>query len=558
MRKTNFGAKSTTKSVHQILNLFVSVLALSLTQHFNIAFAQTADQVVIDSIEIITENVFNLNDPRYNNFLFKIANKTHIVTKHSVIKREMLLGKGDVFDTSLVNETVRNLRRLPYLLKTEIYLIKGDNGENIMVVRTSDKWTTVGGVSLHRAGGRSDIQLGIEENNLLGYGVFTSHDYFVLEGDRNYYQGEVRDSRFMGLNYSAGFFYSDNPRSGQTIISLNKPLYNLNQNWGWNLSYNLNKQRLDYYIAEILAGRDRFTGKRLSTNFVLRYGPDNLKYSFYLGHTYTKLKPRQRFITSDSIDFNGNILDSADILRLLPEKPVDTLSHTLELGFRLQQVNFNTYHRINRFQKAEDVNLGIDILVMGLLAYEANFKKPLYQRINLWPQLTIGFDKGYFRAGSNLSFWFSDGAWIRKYVKHYFKWYVKYHNNHTLAVNINAVFNHFQNHSLTLYLDEDRGMRGYPAFILNGDSRIVANIENRIFSDLEILSVGLGGVIFADIGNIWTRETAFSIRESKISIGCGMRFGLSRSTQAEIVRVDLAYAIERRSWQISVGTGQYF
>ncbi|MFH1701495.1 MAG: hypothetical protein ABIE07_13025 [Candidatus Zixiibacteriota bacterium] len=558
VQANNLNVKSKAKSVYHRLSLIIAVFAASLPLYINNALADTVELKIIDSIEIIAENVYDLDDPRYDSFIFKIANKMHIVTKQSVIRRELLLDKGDIFDTSLVNETVRNLRQLPYLLKTEIYLVKGEKDENLMIVRTSDKWTTVGGMSLHRSGGRSDIQIGIEESNLFGYGIYSSHDYFVLEDDRNYYQGEIRDSRFMGLNYSAGLFYSDNPRNGQMEISINKPLYHLRQNWGWGLNLNVFRQRFDYYIAEILAGRDRIIGKRLKTNSVLRYGPGTLKCSLYLGYTFTDLEPKQRFITSNSIYSNGDRLDSADILQLLPKKPDDTLSHTLEFGFRLQHVNFKSYNRINRFQKAEDVNLGIDILTMGYLAYDANLKRSLYQRINIWPQVTIGFENGYIRLGTDINIWHSDNGWIRRYVKHYFKWYVKYHNNHTFAININSAFNYFQNNSLTLYLDEDRGLRGYPVFFLNGDSRLIANIENRIFSDLEILSVGLGGVIFADIGNIWTRETSFSFRESLLSLGCGMRFGFSRSTQAEIVRVDLAYAVERKSWQISIGTGQYF
>jgi hypothetical protein len=118
--------------------------------------------------------------------------------------------------------------------------------------------------------------------------------------------------------------------------------------------------------------------------------------------------------------------------------------------------------------------------------------------------------------------------------------------------------NRLEDYSYTLYLDEDHGLRGYPAYAFNGEDRLVVNIENRLFSNLEILSVGIGGVAFADIGSIWSRESDPKLNDLQTAFGAGLRFGVSRSTQGEVVRIDLAYAPNRGAWQISFGTGQYF
>ena len=174
---------------------------------------------IIDSVEIRPENVFDLAEPKYDNFLFRLANKTHFVTRPGVIRRELLLKKGDVYDTALVSETVRNLRALPFLLKTEIRLDTGQGGKSIMVVNTSDKWTTTGGVSFHRTGGRDDLRIGIKENNFLGYGIFMSHNFLIVENDRDYYQVEMSDNRVWGKGFSATLFY--NPLSPGFI----KPLF---------------------------------------------------------------------------------------------------------------------------------------------------------------------------------------------------------------------------------------------------------------------------------------------------------------------------------------------
>jgi outer membrane protein assembly factor BamA len=109
-----------------------------------------------------------------------------------------------------------------------------------------------------------------------------------------------------------------------------------------------------------------------------------------------------------------------------------------------------------------------------------------------------------------------------------------------------------------MYLDEDRGLRGAPLHYRGGEDRVVINVEERFFSEWEILSVGLGAVLFADIGNIWNRNTASVFSDFDTSVGTGLRFGVSRSTRGEVVRVDAAYALRQGRWQLSVGTGQFF
>ena len=69
---------------------------------------------VIDSIEIINENVFDTGEPQYNNFFFKLANSLHFITRPGVIRRELLISVGEKYDTALAHESERNLRSLPY------------------------------------------------------------------------------------------------------------------------------------------------------------------------------------------------------------------------------------------------------------------------------------------------------------------------------------------------------------------------------------------------------------------------------------------------------------
>ncbi|MCP4567764.1 MAG: hypothetical protein GY841_09325 [FCB group bacterium] len=503
--------------------------------------------LIIDSVEINSENVFELDSPAHNNFLFRLANSCHIVTRRSVVVRELLLRQGHPYDSALANESERNLRSLPYLLKTEIFMKRGGNGDNILVVNTSDRWTTTGGVSLHRSGGRSDLQIGLEENNFLGYGLFMSHDYFILEDDHNFYQFEIRDNRFLGRKLMTGFLYSDNPRSGRLVARAGKPFYSLKQQWAGQIDYARILRRNDYPLDSFIAARDRLRAQELHLLGIYRVGQPHMKYHFGLAYAYKDIRANDRkFMIADT--------NSQDLN--LPPLAGDSIINYLEASIRFQQNNYHKYSRLNRFHKPEDINLGLDARISfgeAFLADNARYQY-LQSRINYifgWEEILI------INAVSGEG-WYSAGQRMRTVASASMKTYWKYRHNQTLVFGLRFRSDRLKNRSQTTYLDEDRGLRGYPLYHAGGEDRLIINIENRFFSDVEILTVGLGGVIFADIGNIWSRDSEILLRDTHSAIGIGLRLGTSRSSQAEIIRIDLAYAVSLQNWQISFGTGQFF
>ncbi len=506
-----------------------------------------SDAPIIASVEIINENVFDTDVKANDNFLFRLANNLHIVTRKSVIKRELLLDVGDRYDTSLANESVRNLRGKDFLFKTEILLDTASSDQTIMVVRTSDKWTTTGGLSIHRSGGRTDLQFGVKESNFLGYGVFMSHDYFIPEDDRSFYQGEIRDSRLQGLNLSGQVLYSDSPQNGLFTAILSKPFYTLIQPIAWSLSYFHTKRRLDYYNSdgEVFA-RDRIKSKGGELAALLKTGPSHLKFYYGMNVSYRDARADNRIFNS---------ADSA-ISDFVPVPPTDSLVTMVGASFRLQEINFNAFTRLNRFEKPEDYDLGFDIGLGAAIGLTRG--KPSFQAITYTPVYRMRLGNGLLIVGLDGQVWFSEGKTLRRFFHGFGRAYLRYHPNFTFVINASFVSDLLPTQSTQLYLDEDTGIRGVKAYQQSGEERLIINLENRFFSDLEILTIGIGGVVFADIGNIWSRSESFDLDQTLISLGAGLRFGISRSTQAEVIRLDAAYTPKLQDWQISAGTRQYF
>ncbi|MDD4051184.1 MAG: hypothetical protein PHR28_04700 [candidate division Zixibacteria bacterium] len=504
----------------------------------------------IDSVEINPENVFDLSNPRYNNLLFRLANHTHVVTRKAKVRRELLLQKGEHYDTALVAESMRNLRGLKYLFKSDIRLKKGARGENIMVVTTSDKWTTSAGISPGRSGGRNRLEISLTENNFLGLGIYMAHELFFLEEERTFYQVEVKDARMWSSNLAAGFGYSDDPRLGRLLFTLGRPLYSLSSRWGWEISCARVKKRLDYYLDETLAARDRLKLDNIQEFVQYRIGGDRLKYYFMFLHGYTSINDLGRKY-NDSVFLPPETVD-----RLVPPPGVDSVYHYLQGTIRLQQIHFAEYRRLNRFQQPEDFNLGLDARVSVGFTIPLHMKRYWYLHLN--PQYSAARNDILMIIGVSGQQWRSENRTVRTIVNGYGKTYWQYRPNQTLVGAVDYLFDRLRRGGQTLYQDEDRGLRGYPLYFGGGDSRIVVNLENRFFTDMEIMSVGIGAAVFADIGNIWAKDAPFVLGRTRSAVGGGLRLGVNRATNAEVVRIDLAYALNRGRWQISAGTDQYF
>jgi hemolysin activation/secretion protein len=116
-----------------------------------------------------------------------------------------------------------------------------------------------------------------------------------------------------------------------------------------------------------------------------------------------------------------------------------------------------------------------------------------------------------------------------------------------------------------LLLGGDNGLRGYPMRFRDGDRRLLASIEQRFYTDLELLDLfHVGGAIFLDVGRAWyAGDRPGEADETLRDIGIGLRLGSSRSSRGTMVHLDVAFPLdgdrgERRGVQWLVTTKESF
>lgn len=129
------------------------------------ARAQVRATERIRAIVMDREAVFDSVEARF--WAYRLANTLHVATRPWVVRRELLFGEGDRYDSALVAESERNLRALGVFRDVTITPLRTDSGI-VIRVRTEDAWTTTLGVSAATSGTQSVLDLSLQEGNLLG------------------------------------------------------------------------------------------------------------------------------------------------------------------------------------------------------------------------------------------------------------------------------------------------------------------------------------------------------------------------------------------------------
>jgi len=171
-------------------------------------------EAVVGEIKLRKLNVFDLSNEEENNWLYRLANRLHIVTRDRVIRGQLLFEPGEQYDQRLFEETERILRRNRYLYDANIETTLRKDGVVDVVVVTKDVWTLGPDLSLSRKGGENKSQIGIEEQNLFGHGqtVRFNHEENV---DRRSNSFEFSD-RHLGHSWVSMYLQIADNSDGET------------------------------------------------------------------------------------------------------------------------------------------------------------------------------------------------------------------------------------------------------------------------------------------------------------------------------------------------------
>lgn len=145
-----------------------AVAAILLTaQPLNRLAAQAdAPPLIIDTVVIDNGTVFDEADGAPG-WVARIANALHLRTRQWVIRRRLLLNRGDRFDVARMEESERALRSLGVFRQVRVDTVRVGNRFALRAT-TDDGWSSQPQASFTSAGGDKTWELGFIERNFLG------------------------------------------------------------------------------------------------------------------------------------------------------------------------------------------------------------------------------------------------------------------------------------------------------------------------------------------------------------------------------------------------------
>ena len=500
---------------------------------------EQADTIV--SVEIVRHDVFDEAGGRARGGR-KFANKLHVQTREHVVRRELLFAVGDRVDAEHLAQTERNLRALPFLRdarveKTAAAAAIGDAGPPVGVhvrVTTWDNWTTSPEIQFGSVGDRTLWTLGFTEKNLAGLGkeinVFRRQDL-----ERNETGLTYGDPRLGGSRFRLAAAYGNRSDGNRVALRLERPFYALDAIWSMAARAESWEQ-----IDPLYESADRVGGLAHARDWY------DLEYARAVGHgessairLHTAYRRRRDEVAGDLRDFG-----------------------ILEVGLSRVEHRFVKLTHVNRFEVAEDFNLGSET------------------------RASLGVSIDWLGGERSTSLFFrlshSGGVLLRpaRFVRGQVSWSARQRDdelqNSLLSARLSyvdrlaarnllvakAVLEHGSrlDPERQITLGAHNGLRGYAVHQWVGDRSMLLTLEDRWFFVDEFIQVlSLGAAVFVDSGYAWPGGQSLALGDLRTNVGAGLLVARNRLvTNQPTFRFDLAYGLSevtgRSRWVLTVGS----
>jgi hypothetical protein len=483
---------------------------------------------------------------------YKGINALKIATKDSVIRREIIISEGAVFNDFAINESARNLRTQRFLREIKIEVKPRGDAEVDVIISAQDAWTLVPQVGLSSSGGQDKKSFGVADSNVLGYGKRIEVLKKTVD-ERETIETIWEDPRLFGSYTNFLTAYADRNDGREFALAIGQPFRSLLNKTSWEFAFD------DAELVGRLFADDEET-------YIYQTSIRNIKarYIFALGEPEKLIRRITVGFDSQSQNFSQADLGDYEALNLDPEKVGNDASLLAEervyrgfiFGYNSISPDFVSQNYIDRFDRVEDYNIGAQRSINLFFTPKVFDSTKDAVHLSLTRSGGIKFSEGEFirsevgfsnRINSNdFENNLLRGETIYFNVLGPLKMSELFLGRHTLAAR--GFFEYSSN------IDDDRqlilgseagGLRGYRARSFVGDKRFALNFEDRMFLVENIFNfVSLGAVSFLDLGGASYDSLSTLIRnDTYADVGFGLRIGLPRSSGGSVFGIDIAFPI---------------
>ncbi len=486
-----------------------------------------------------TADVYDLEERP--GFFFKLVNALNVTVRESVIRREarLLLREGGAYDARTVEELERNLRKLPFIAEAVVTPIPREDEDVDVHVKTSDRFTLRAGAAAGAFGGSSRSRVTLAEQDFFGSGKRFQLTY-EDDPDRSTVEARFTDRQFLTGQHLLNVEIAESSDGHDYQLRYELPFRTLASPWSYGLSArSVERDERFFEKGEEIAS---IPLSRLEVNAFVAQS---------IGTERNLIRPGFRVAFRND---RWGVPEGDDGLEV--ERPDDT--RVLTVGPTLERdwlPEFVELTQIDAIDYVEDIPIGIQSD-----ADDSSASGALAASVDMEGAFLIG-EEHLLSGGAGLTFRQGDEplGWRASSFLHYYFTGIPHHT----LVFAAAADGQWENEDLNseLTLGEDSGLRGYPSRQFSGHKRLRFNIEDRLFTGIEVASLQLGIVTFADAGMVFDRGEPVRLSDLAKSVGIGLRVGSASLFGNRILRIDIGFPLdeidgEEFDFSISASAGQ--
>lgn len=475
----------------------------------------------IDEIVVYVAPVFDHRDPVPDWF-----NVFHARTRNFIIAQEVLVQRGQRWETGRVLETERNLREIRQLsLANVVPTKKGDGDELILLVVVKDVWSLR--LNSDIAVGNSGLDylvLNPTEENLAGLRA-TLGAWFILQRDRYYVGGNVGAPRLgttrYGVSLSGGVYrnrFSGELEGSQGSFAFFRPQFSRHTRFAYGVSAAFHTEvTRQYREGRIAQERVELKDGTVET-MPWVYDSETLTGNYWFRRSWfveNKVDiewgidvDHRRFATQDQEFFSSEAVEVFEQEFL----PVDDTRLSPYVELSLYETRFLRTSGIESlgFQEDHRLGYGVGTTVFAAAAELGSTRDLVGVRSNLGFTWQLG--NGLFRLSASQRLVASTEGRHEGHVHSAVRFvspssfFGRLHLDGALGL---RTFDHLN--VTPFFLGGNNRLRGYPANTCEGKSIGVANAEFRS-TGFEVLSAQVGAAVFYDLGG--TSGGCFEAREA--------------------------------------------
>ena len=435
----------------------------------------------------------------------EIARSAHATTRPDLIRRYLLMARGDQCTELRRTESERILRAQPFLADASVQAFASDSGRVDLEVRTIDETSVVVGAGVASSSPfLTSAQFG--SSNLGGDGMYLVGNWRHDPHFRDGYGVRFTDYQFGALPYILAVDAQQNPLGDHWSIASAHPFLTDLQRLAWSGKVGSSNDYVSFAPTEDLRHALDFRRTYFDFGGLVRVGPPGRLNLFGASVSGEREEPGQ---TPILVTPAGALLDTTSVFA---GRYAEHRIARINALWGVRDIGFVRVHGFDALTATQDIPVGFQLgtlfgrslKAIGAKDDDVFMSGDLYIGVATENTATRVQLQGEGRQSNDQSAW--DGIVTSGRAAQY----LKLANDQTLIVSAEWSGGFHMRIPFALTLGDDRGgIRGYADDTRPGAQRGIVRVENRLLMGRPF-GLGDAGIgFFADAGRLWAGDIPF-------------------------------------------------